>query len=421
MAKKLLILALGVVGLGTVGTMAGLKAQELVLANSTEAIAETEKFRKTSDPDLLIAKQESLKQTIATLEKIPNLPGFAYKQAEADLPKLRSLLGTVEQNLQAIASLGTASTLAKEASILVQNPPHPVDIWAQAQTKWQGAIASLQSIPTTASVSPTAQQKLSAYRANLGAITKRLTIAQKAIEFNNRGIGAINSRNYQQALANFNLAIRLNPVLPEAYHGMGVAYSELGDNQKAIQQYDLAIKLNNNFTESYFSRGLSKYKLGNKEQALEDWNQAIKSNPNHAKTHLQRGAVFYELGNYQAAVQDFEKAAALFTQQGDPRNSQFTKEMISKIPESYRQKPTGNNVGEEECDRLPAEQCELVPEDPKEPYTKVRKRRRLRTIPSFSFPSKPNSVQSNTSEPEISGNESPNKSKSTPRRRRSRR
>lgn len=431
MAKKLLIVALGVLCLGTFGTMAGLKAQELVLANATEAIAETEKFRKTSDPDLLIAKQESLKQSIAILEKIPNLPGFAYQQAAADLPKLRSLLIAVEQNLQAIASLTTAGTLAKEASILVQNPPHPVDIWAQAQAKWQQAIAALQSIPPTTSVSATAQQKLSAYRANLGAITTRLTIAKKAIEFNNRGILALNSRNYQQAVANLSLAIRLNPVLAEAYHGMGVAYSELGNNQKAIQQYDLALKLNTNLTESYFSRGLSKYKLGNKEQAVEDWNRATQTNPNHAKTYLQRGAVLYELASYQKAVQDLQKAAELFTQEGDTANSQLTKDFISKIPETYRQTSASNNSGEDECNGLPEEQCELVPENPKEPYTytKVRKRRRLRPIPGFAIPSRPYSVPNDTNQPEISNDSAnpkvesdrQNKTRSTPRRRRSRR
>jgi tetratricopeptide (TPR) repeat protein len=267
----------------------------------------------------------------------------------------------------------------------------------------------------------TAQEKLSAYRANQNAINKRLTIAKKAVEFNNQGIVAIDSRNYQQAIANFNLAIRLNPSLAEAYQGLGIAYSELGDNKKAIQQYDLAIKLDPNLTESYFSRGLSNYKLGNKEQAVEDWQQAIKVNPDHAKTYLQRGAVFYELGNHQEAVKDLQKAAELFAQQGDTKNSQLAQNIITQIPANYQQNPDGNSNSElGECNNLPEEQCQPVVADPNDPYIKRRRRLRLPTIPNIPIPSTPNNVGSQTNKQEESPSDHANKPKTKPSKRRSR-
>ena len=67
-----------------------------------------------------------------------------------------------------------------EASIIVQNPPHPLEIWQQAQGKWQKSIKLLEAIPENLPAYVQAQEKLVTYQNNYAALTKRIEIEQNA-------------------------------------------------------------------------------------------------------------------------------------------------------------------------------------------------------------------------------------------------
>lgn len=81
----------------------------------------------------------------------------------------------------AIANLKSAQKLGIEASSLVQNPPHPLKVWQQAQNKWYQAIILLDSIPNQTSVYDQAKNKLVYYRINYNAINQKVLIENKAL------------------------------------------------------------------------------------------------------------------------------------------------------------------------------------------------------------------------------------------------
>lgn len=64
-----------------------------------------------------------------------------------------------------------------------------------------------------------------------------------AMLLNNRGWTYNNMRQYQRALQDLDEAIRLNPRLAEAYNNRGVAYNGMKQYDRAIQEYDEAIRL----------------------------------------------------------------------------------------------------------------------------------------------------------------------------------
>ncbi|MCT7957988.1 tetratricopeptide repeat protein [Laspinema palackyanum] len=341
---KAFIAAIALLGLALAGSaIAAFKVQQWALTTSTTIGTDIETAQKTVDIDLLKQHRQTLQTATAILEKTPNLPGFNYQQAQANLPQMRSLQTTVQLDLTATERLKLAETLAMEAAVLVQNPPHPVQTWAKAREKWQQAIGQLESISPDTIVSSTAEQKLSSYRTNLANINNRMATAQKSVDFNNRGAAEISKRDYQRAIQYYKQAIALNASQPEAYIGQGIAYSELGNNLQAIQQYDKAIQLNSNLAEAYYNRGLSHYELGNEEKALEDYNLAIQNQPNYAQAYLERGGAHYALQNSSAAMADFQQAAQLFSQQGDTQNHQLAQKIID-----YLQATTASNLDESE-------------------------------------------------------------------------
>jgi stress response protein SCP2/tetratricopeptide (TPR) repeat protein len=329
-----LLAGLGVLVLGiSAGAIALIQAGESTLKQSKILVIETDRSAKATDVNLLRSLQQRLKETIAHLEQIPNFPGFGYQQARVDLLQLSQSLVTVEQNLQAAESLATAQKLAMEAAVIVQKPPHAVEVWHQSQSKWQQAIALLEAIDSRTPVYSLAQNKLSSYRANHAVISQRVAIAQKAANFSNQGSLKIQKGDLPGAIANFTQALGLNPNIPQAYLGMGIATSKQGNKQQAIYNYDRALQFNPNLAEAYFGRGQVYYELGNKQRAIGDYEQAIRVNPNYGLAYLERGAIRCMLGTKSQAVADFHQAVELFSKQGDGKNYQLAKNFINECKE----------------------------------------------------------------------------------------
>ena len=326
--------SLGVLVLGTgAGAIALMRSGNETQKQAKILPVETQNAGKTTDVNLLRSFDKRLKETIANLEKIPNFPGFGYQQARADLLKLRPSLVPVQQNLQAAESLATAQKLAMEAAVVVQKPPHPIEVWQQSQSKWQQAIALLEAIDSRTPVYNLAQNKLSNYRANSAVISQRVAIAQKAANFSNQGSLKVQKGDVPGAIANFTQALVLNPNIPQAYLGLGIATSIQGNKQQAIYNYDRALQFNPNLAEAYFGRGQAYYELGNKQKAIGDYEQAIRVNPNYGLAYLERGAVRCMLGTKSQAVSDFQQAGELFSKQGDGKNYQLAQSFINDCQE----------------------------------------------------------------------------------------
>ncbi|MEG4578139.1 TerD family protein [Microcoleus sp. MON1_C5] len=329
-----LLASLGVLMLGAgAGMSAFMRSGNETLKQAQILAVETQNAGKVTDVNLLRSFDKRLKETIANLDKIPNFPGFGYQQARADLLKLRPSLVPVAQNLQAAESLEKAQQLAMEAAVVVQKPPHPMEVWHQSQSKWQQAIALLEAIDSRTPVYNLAQNKLSNYRANRAVISQRVAIAQKAANFSNQGSLKVQKGDVPGAIANFTQALALNPNIPQAYLGLGIATGQQGNKQQAIYNYDRALQFNPNLAEAYFGRGQAYYELGNKQKAIGDYEQAIRVNPNYGLAYLERGAIRCMLGTKSQAVADFQQAGELFSKQGDGKNYQLAQSFINDCQE----------------------------------------------------------------------------------------
>ncbi len=88
---------------------------------------------------------------------------------------------SLTQEGSANSKFKSAQKLGLEAASLVQNPPHSLKLWQQAQDKWHQAIILLDSIPDETSVSDRAKKKLAYYRINYKSISQRVLIEKKAV------------------------------------------------------------------------------------------------------------------------------------------------------------------------------------------------------------------------------------------------
>lgn len=61
--------------------------------------------------------------------------------------------------------------------------------------------------------------------------------------FNNRGNAYYDKKDYDRAIADYNEALRLDPVFALAFYNRSCAYRDKGDNDRAVDDYIQAILL----------------------------------------------------------------------------------------------------------------------------------------------------------------------------------
>ncbi|MEB3340249.1 hypothetical protein [Okeania sp.] len=203
-SQKLFIILLTSILMIEVGIVVyALQASQKIVIVSPEEKALLEQQQAEKD----IKEAKRLSATSKRTIRYPPLPLATWEEAETDLLESIKLLEEIPkdttvkkeankllaiyrqdyQNLReklilektATSKLFTAKKSAIEASTIVQNPPHPLDVWQEAQTKWQEAINLLQQIPPDAFVAPEALEKLDLYRINYRAVTTQLERGNK--------------------------------------------------------------------------------------------------------------------------------------------------------------------------------------------------------------------------------------------------
>lgn len=97
----------------------------------------------------------------------------------------------------------------------------------------------------------------------------------------------------------------------EEWIGEGDAFKKLKRYEEALAAYEEAIRLNPNDAESYKSKGSILYNLKRYEEALVAYGEAIRLDPTNASYHNNKGDAFDKLERYEEALAAYEEAARL--------------------------------------------------------------------------------------------------------------
>ncbi|MCG6137245.1 MAG: tetratricopeptide repeat protein [Nostoc sp. LLA-1] len=134
---------------------------------------------------------------------------------------------------------------------------------------------------------------------------------ENALVYNKRGNAFYKLGDYQQAKADSSKAITLNPQNASAYYDRGFSLYALGKYKEAIADYSKAIELNSKNAYAYYGRGLARVQMKDNKGANEDFSTAIRLQPNYTDAYLQRGILRRRLKIQKTAMQDFEKIISI--------------------------------------------------------------------------------------------------------------
>ena len=94
-------------------------------------------------------------------------------------------------------------------------------------------------------------------------------------------------------------------------YNQGTELLEKGQYDQAIANFDKAIEINPRYAEAYNNRGIAYLRKGQYDKAISDFTKVIEINPKDAMAHENRGLVYAILGQYDKSTSDHTKAIEL--------------------------------------------------------------------------------------------------------------
>lgn len=148
------------------------------------------------------------------------------------------------------------------------------------------------------------------YKPKTNAQEEKEGIAASRAAFD-KGLAYLDRKMYDDAIAEFNKAIEINPQYSDAYYNRGFSNAKRGNLDQAIVDYTKAIGFNPNDADTYFNRGLAYHKKNQFDQAIADYSRSIKLSPNVADTYYNRALDYYLKRDYDSSWDDVHTAQAL--------------------------------------------------------------------------------------------------------------
>ena len=162
---------------------------------------------------------------------------------------------------------------------------------------------------------------------------------------------------FDEAIIQFQTAIRLKPGDAWDYYDLGVALANKGQTDEAIRQFQTALRLKPDDAKARFNLANALAKKGQTDEAISQYSEALRLKPDYAIAHYNLGNVLDNKGRTDEAVREFQEAVRLKPDDADTHNAlgaAFDEkgrvdEAIRQFQEAIRLKPDDamahNNLG----------------------------------------------------------------------------
>jgi tetratricopeptide (TPR) repeat protein len=180
--------------------------------------------------------------------------------------------------------------------------------------------------------------------------TAKLPVDLQVFAHHHRGVALLLQSRYDDAIVEFNTALRLDPTFAKSYNSRGNAWREKGEVDFAIADFNEAIRLDPNFAFPYNGRASAWVDKGDYDKAVADFSEVIRLAPALAAPYNNRAIAFRAKGDLDSALADANSALRI-----EPKNPV----VYSTRGEIWRMKG--------DLDRALTDQNEAVQLDPQSP------------------------------------------------------
>ena len=100
-----------------------------------------------------------------------------------------------------------------------------------------------------------------------------------SLVYNNLGQALYEEGKKEEAISNYLMAIKLNPMHVKAYYNLGIALYAKGKSLEAISNYNIAIKLKPDFAYAHYNLGLALVQQGRVKEAVDHFKETVRLRP----------------------------------------------------------------------------------------------------------------------------------------------
>lgn len=114
------------------------------------------------------------------------------------------------------------------------------------------------------------------------------------------------------AMAEYRLALELDPKNDEAHQLLGIAHAWKGEINEALKCFEKAIEINPNRADAQMNIGSTYSALGKMDETLFHFRKAVSLDKKHPLYQYQLASIYERLGRDSLAEESFKKAISLF-------------------------------------------------------------------------------------------------------------
>jgi protein O-mannosyl-transferase len=138
---------------------------------------------------------------------------------------------------------------------------------------------------------------------------------------NNLGYALGKRGQSDEAIRQYQAAIRLKPNYAEAHSNLGAALNNKGQIDEAIRQFQETMRLKPNVADVHSNLGAALDKKGQSDEAIRQYHEALRLKPDHAEAHNNLGAALGKKGQVDEAIRQYQEALRLKPDYAEAHNN----------------------------------------------------------------------------------------------------
>src|SRR6218665_46365 len=166
-------------------------------------------------------------------------------------------------------------------------------------------LAGLFFLFSLVSIAQSNPENTTETKGKIKEMTAIIATEPTAENYYSRGFLSYNVGDYKNALADYDLAIKMQPEEFDYYHSRGMLKDKMNDFKGAADDYTVCIMLNGTSAKAYFNRAFTKSKLDDYYGAIADYTECITINPKYFTAYQNRGIARQRQRLHEEAISDF--------------------------------------------------------------------------------------------------------------------
>jgi tetratricopeptide (TPR) repeat protein len=152
---------------------------------------------------------------------------------------------------------------------------------------------------------------------------------------NNLGAVLLGQGRLTEAIGHYEQALRINPDYARAHNKLGIALAQTGRIEEAVAHYERALQIKPEYAEAHYNLAVALENTGRTDEAIDHYEKALRTDPDYVEAHVNLGSAFLRMGKVQEAIGQYELALRINPDYAEAHsNLGVVLQRLGKLPEA---------------------------------------------------------------------------------------